>query len=167
MDDGTVGDQTQSEDLDAAVSCNNNLRDSRHTDNISTDGLQESALSLGFVRRARDEDIDALVQELWNIQLLGSLVDKATETRAVGVGHGSEAGSKLGHVGSDQRVGASHTRQVDVILNDANIANLVIRVQSTSSVCDYEYMTRMITRRIIRVSIRVEVSTVQVLNRPW
>lgn len=137
MDDDAVGDQGEADNLDAAVSGNDDLRNSRHTDNIGTNSLQEAALGLGLVRGARDKDVDTLVQELGDAQLLGSLEHETAETGAVGIRHGREAGTELGHVGSDQGVVAGHTGQVDVILNDADIADLVGRVQTTSSVCNY------------------------------
>lgn len=137
VDDDAVGDQGKTNNLDAAVASDNNLGDGRHTDNIGTDLLQEAALGLGLVRGARDKDVDTLVQELGDVQLLGSLVHKAAEAGAVGIRHGREAGAKLSHVGSNQGVVAGHTGQVDVVLNDADIADLEGRVQTTGSVGDY------------------------------
>lgn len=136
VDNDAVGDQGKTNNLDAAVASDNNLGDGGHADNIGTDHLQEAALGLGLVRGARDKGVDTLVQELGHGQLLGSLVHKAAETGAVSIGHGGETGTELGHVGSNQGVVAGHTGQVDVVLNDADIADLEGRVQTTGSVGD-------------------------------
>src|SRR5690606_5244597 len=95
-----------------AVTCDDDLRDGAHADDVGADPPEEPVLGTGLQVRSGHSNVDAPVN--LQLQVEGGILGDLQQFIAVGLRHVGEAGAKLVVVRSDQRVVPD---QVDVVVH--------------------------------------------------
>lgn len=141
------------------MSGNDDLWHSRHTNNISTERKKKSALRSSLIGWSGKEGVDSLVElSVWagEGELLVGEMSSFSELQIVGIRERWESWAELVYVGTAERVRTGEAWHVDVlvvrlvhdfchpqsarlgtyIVEQANIPNSVVLVESTGSIGD-------------------------------
>ena len=112
------------------------LRHRGHADHVGADGAQEAILGARLQVRPRHRDEDALVAG--DLLLQGQALGQGDQLAIVGPAHVGEARTEAVVVPADERVVAE---EVDVVLDDHDVALAELRVHAAAGVADDQHFT--------------------------
>ena len=112
------------------MTCHDDLRNGGHTHQVGADFAEEPDLGRGLIGRTGAAEIDATVQI--EPELYADLFGKVLKLKVVGAGHVRETGTEFSKIGADERIG----HHVDVVLDDDQVADMILYVGSACGVRD-------------------------------
>ena len=118
-----------------AVDGDDHLRHGGHADDVGPDHPQEAILGPRLQVRPRHGDEHALVGD--DVLAAGDFEGPLDQLLVVGLAHVGEARAEAVVVDADQRVVA---QQVDVVVDQHDVAALVVRVHAAAGVADDEQL---------------------------
>lgn len=106
-----------------------------HANRIDTENFQHFHFGHRFIVGSAQTCVHTLMNVLFNAQLFGHLHTELGHPLIVRLVHGRKTRSEARVVRSLQRIIAGKAHDVDVILNDDNVANIVFGIDATGRIC--------------------------------
>uniref|UniRef100_A0A182XS15 Uncharacterized protein n=1 Tax=Anopheles quadriannulatus TaxID=34691 RepID=A0A182XS15_ANOQN len=130
-----VGDQAEGEAGHTAVPGRNDLVHGRHTDRVHAEQRHQPTLGHGFEVGTADTTVHTLTQHtLQPGHMGGRLFGRLQQGRFVRFGHAEKPWPEALIVRAEQRTVASEAHQIDVILNEHDVADAVAAVDGTGRI---------------------------------